>query len=283
MLREDKELAGRSRIASGQTLPWASSPPPATPVVDDAAFLGFPEDGEHRQSKSGSGGRELRGLLLFDFDGTLYRGDAPFRFYAREIAQAMASSQRDTYLNQVHAHLDGQPGVVAGDNWEAVVKLALPYVQDGETFNNAFLATRTYMMSDECELEVPVELRRFLDRARGQVVLAVASNSPEQAALPLLDKLALLQSFDIVRHSTGKPAGLLPLADDIIEQYGLNPRLVMSIGDHYVNDIAPALERGWVTAHISPRGYHPGPSTYQGRQLEDVLPYARAWLATAAD
>lgn len=224
----------------------------------------------------------MRGLLLFDFDGTLYRGDAPFRFYAREIARAMSGKHRKTYLSQVEAHLGGQTGVVAGDNWEAVVKLALPYVQDPDLFNDAFLATRTYMMSEECELEVPPDLRRFLSRAHGRVVLAVASNSPEQAALPLLDKLGLRDSFDTVRHSTGKPAGLLPLADELIDQYGLNPRLVMSIGDHYVNDIAPALERGWITAHISPRGYHPGPSTYQGRQLEDVLPYARAWVSAVA-
>jgi FMN phosphatase YigB (HAD superfamily) len=218
----------------------------------------------------------VHGLVVFDLDGTLYRGDAPFRFYAETIARSMRPEDRMPYLDKVRRHLDGEAGVVAADNWEAVVTLAGE--MEAERIVEAFRATRAFMMTDECPLEVPEGLVALLRDAGGRVVRAVASNSPEDAAVPLLGKLGLTGYFDVVRHSAGKPDGLLLFADEIIAAWKLPPTRVMSVGDHYRNDIAPARARGWVTAHISPRGYHPGPADYTGRRLEDVLPGIRAWI-----
>jgi FMN phosphatase YigB (HAD superfamily) len=218
----------------------------------------------------------VRALLLFDFDGTLYRGDAPFRFYAECIARHMVEPDRAGYLARVERHLQGEDGVVAADNWEAVVKLAA--IDDPDLLNGAFLETRTFMMSADCPLEVPEGLVEVLEGAKGRVLRAVASNSPEAAAIPLLKKLGLLHHFDAIRHSAAKPVGLTVFADQLIATHGLSPALVMSVGDHYRNDIEPARARGWVTVHISPRGYHPGPAAHQGRRLEDVLPAIQAWV-----
>ena len=221
----------------------------------------------------------MQRLLLFDFDGTLYRGDDPFRFYARAIAARMSGPDRRNYLEAVDAHLIGTRTVEAGDHWEALVSLAQPMIQDPNLLQEAFMETRGYMMTDACQLEVPRDLVTFLTDIKGRVILAVASNSPDQAARPLLDKLGLTPFFDWIRPQAQKPGGLIPLVTEIFG--GDNAKAagsVFSVGVNYRNDIAPAQEKGWLTAYISPYGYRPGPSTVVGGQIEDVLPDLRRWI-----
>lgn len=223
----------------------------------------------------------MNALILFDFDGTLYCGDAPFRFYADVIAREMAPQDHDHYLHLVEQHLNGVPGVVAGDNWEAVVQLSSPFLPEdryADLWNHAFLETRQYMLQDTCPLEVSSDLRRFLQEMQGRVTLACASNSPAEAAFPLLERLGLLSFFDHVTPSAGKPAGLISAAESL---WGgpADPQLTASVGDNYRNDIAPALADGWFTAHISPHGYFPGPSTVHGHVIEEVLPSLYEWVA----
>ena len=219
----------------------------------------------------------MQRLLLFDFDGTLYRGDDPFRYYAKTIAKHMAPEDRARYEKLVTAHLQGHAGVVAGDNWEAVVKLAEPYVPDHEVWQQSFLETREYMMSPDCRLEVPAALIDFLPQVRAKVHVVVASNSPENAARPLMEKLGLITYFDRIYSQANKPEGLIALVEEIMGTRDFDPLLVYSVGDNYLNDIAPAVQRGWLTAHISPHEYFPGPSTIHARNLEDVLPHVTKW------
>lgn len=220
--------------------------------------------------------------MMFDLDGTLYRGDDPFRYYAQVVSRQMEPSDRAVYLAKVEAHLGGDPHVIDADTWQAVVRLATPYVEDPEVCQQAFVPTRQYMLSPECQMDVAPELKPFLDKARGRMLLALVSNSAEEAAVPLLHKLDLLEAFDVVRTAVGKPAGLLETADLLVAQHDLNPLVVMSIGDNYTNDIAPAQERGWTTVHVSPHGYFPGPSTYQVRQVEDAFPAIWRWVEEQA-
>ncbi len=219
-----------------------------------------------------------RGLLLFDFDGTVYRGDAPFRAYASHIAEALREPDRQTYLGRAARQLAGVRKVEAGDYWQAMARLAKPYHLDRATLQEAFMKTRAYMMTDACRLEVPGALPSFLARARPRVIVALASNSPEETCLPLLQKLGLHDAFHVVRPGAGKPEGLLPLIAELEEQFQIPPGQVMSVGDHYGNDIAPARSAGYRTAYITPGDYFPGPVDLAGRRLEDVLPGVEEWV-----
>ncbi|NMP23181.1 HAD family hydrolase [Sulfobacillus harzensis] len=224
----------------------------------------------------------MHGLILFDLDGTLYQGDAPFRFYAKTIARHMASEDQHRYLDQVESHLNGRERLVAGDNWEAVVQLAEPYLADDDLWQQAFVETRIFMNGEQCELEVPDALRQLLRELRSKITLACVSNSPPEAAIPLLQRLDLYCLFDQVTPSANKPNGLIQHARELWNGQ-LVPERTLSVGDNYRNDIAPALEAGFATAHISPRGYFPGPSIARGYALDDVIPFIRSWVTRLSE
>jgi FMN phosphatase YigB (HAD superfamily) len=220
------------------------------------------------------------GLLLFDFDGTLYRGDDPYRFYAEQLAAEMPPPARRRYLEEVDAHLLGHAPHAGGDNWRAVVQMSLPYLPDTPATTaamvEAFVKTRAYMREDACRLEVPPLLFSFLERIRSRVVVAVASNAPED--MPLFERLGLAGRFDTVLWEANKPSGLVSLVENLLHLHNMEGAPVCSIGDNYENDIAPALAQGWTTAHISPRGSFIGPANIQGTTLEAALPHVEEWV-----
>ena len=240
----------------------------------------------------------MKKLMIFDFDGTLYRGDEPFRYYARLAAQAMPSNTAQKYLQNLEFYLQGRFPLDVEDPWEAVVALGQALLQgtaandsatsaevaattERDFWEAAFLKTRDYMLEDLCPLEVPPALVEFLKDARGLATLVVASNSPPQATIPLLAKLQLSDYFDMIQTETNKPIGLLPLVgrldpDDVIPKY-----LIMSVGDNYRNEIAPARQAGWQTAYINPRNEFRGPCTHQGRTIEELIPALQAWLTSS--
>lgn len=220
----------------------------------------------------------MKPLIVFDLDGTLYRGDDPFRCYAGVVSRKMAPKDARVYHEAVEAHLAGVPGIVEGDNWEAVVMLARNYLGDDPVLKEAFHEVRDFMLSPGCRLEVPAGLRGFLQEWQERAEFVCVSNSQQNSAVPVLEKLGLLPAFDKVFAQARKPEGLTAIAETLLGENGSGGE-VLSVGDNYVNDIAPALEKGWAAAHISPRGYFPGPSTYQGRTMEDVLPGIQHWLA----
>lgn len=217
------------------------------------------------------------GLILFDFDGTLYRGDEPFRIYARELAAYLPPQQRDAYLEQVSQHLNGVQRVAAGDNWEAVAKLVGSHPIEDEGWTTAFSKTRQRMMDKTCALEVPLGLPEFLQEMKGRVRLGCATNSPWEAAVPLLTRLGIAEYFDAIIPSAHKPQGLMKAAQQC---WGgpVDAARALSVGDNYGNDIAPAVQSGWSTAYISPWGDKAGPCTFFGTSLEELLPTLREWV-----
>ncbi len=218
-------------------------------------------------------------VIIFDLDGTLYRGDAPYWYYAEQVSRFLPSEVGQAYLKRVKDHLTGKQPVEASDNWEAVVRLMEPFGEtlDPDQWQDAFMATRRYMLSGQCPLELPFGLKPFLHDLKGQVILAVASNSPDEAAWPLLEQLGLTELFDVIKTAAGKPEGLVTLVSEIThDDYA--PDQIFSIGDHYNNDIVPGIQHGWITGHISPRRIFPGPATYQVTALEELYSPIQTWV-----
>ncbi|MDH6109719.1 FMN phosphatase YigB (HAD superfamily) [Kitasatospora sp. MAP12-15] len=242
-------------------------------------------------------------VLVTDFDGTLYRGDAPIRYYAGQAAAGLAPLERaellagvEHYLVEGVAAADRATDAVqaeafraAADGWEVVAELGrrrhglqLPRL------NAAFAATRAHMATSACALEVPAGYAELLSDLRADGVRVVlATNSPAAGLDELLDRLQLRPLVDEVVSSTGKPAGLerllrreLGLPEEADGQYaGAAAARVLSIGDHWRNDIAPAAALGAPCAYIDRFGRADGPATAAAAHIEDLLPALRAWAA----
>ncbi|MEU6170563.1 HAD family hydrolase [Streptantibioticus parmotrematis] len=248
-------------------------------------------------------------VLVTDFDGTLYRGDAPIRHYAAHAARALPATARTAMLAAVDRYLElGSPTAAlrsanpaeadvlrrAIDGWDVVAQLGLRvHALTLDTLNAAFDATRVHMATDACELEVPGGYRDLLTALRGAGVRVVlATNSPAAGLDTLLDRLELRPLLSMVVSSTAKPEGLRrllraelgpgvdggPASGAVGENHPTRePGALFAVGDHWTNDIEPAVELGVPTGYIDRFGRADGPATAIAPDIEGLLPALRAW------
>ncbi len=230
-----------------------------------------------------TGGGPARAVLVFDLDGTLYRGSAQAERYGRELERAVAREKASAFRREVDAYLAGETLAPGYDDWDSLARIARRFEADPGGMQQAFLRTRSFMLSGRCALEVPAGLSEFLEEVRGRVFRLAVSNSPASSVDPLLTKLGLLSCLDRTEASAHKPQGFIMRVEGALREAGLLGAPVLSIGDHLRNDIEPAREAGWDTAYIRSRPDFPaGASTYEGPSVEALLPDLRAWVLTRA-
>ncbi len=222
-------------------------------------------------------------IVVMDLDGTLYRGAAPYRYYARRIADSLPEERRGEYLQAVERFLAGESRVQAADGWEAAVVLAGGPAGNSSGFSQAFLETRRFMLEKRCELEIPFGMTEFLAQARRRARLVLVTNTPAEYVFPLLQRLGLGSNFDEVCCGAEKPSRLGPRLTALAEVFGLAPQAVLSVGDHFLNDIAPALTAGCTTAYLDPYGIGPsGQTTFESPDFEGLAEPLSNWLASTA-
>jgi FMN phosphatase YigB (HAD superfamily) len=226
----------------------------------------------------------MTAVLVWDLDGTLYRSAAACLHYACGIAETLGDDRRAGYLAAVERYLAGEGGIDAADGWEAAVRLAGGARGASRAFGEAFAATRAYMLTEDCDLEVPAGLPALLERLEGRVRRVLASNTPAYGVLPLLERLELAGLFDEISCDSAKPLGFARRLRAYAEMYDLPPGAVLSIGDHFANDIAPALEAGCATAYVDPFGVGPrGRAALEAPRFEELLAPVEAWVAARVE
>ncbi|HWG28161.1 HAD family hydrolase [Actinospica sp.] len=234
-------------------------------------------------------------VLVVDFDGTVYRGDEPVRRYARRIAEALPAGQAEHYLGVFERYL--AEGVAAAkQSTDTVEAAALREAVDGwgaahslaqrchgvppDVTEAAFRLSRQDMLDPGCELEVVTPLVAALSALRGSVRVLLATNSPRPGLDELLDRMGVAAAFDGLVPGAAKPDGLRrllrsELGDDLRDR----PWRLFSLGDHYFNDLAPAVEIGGAAGYIDRFGRADGPATAQAPVVERLLPAIHAWVA----
>jgi FMN phosphatase YigB (HAD superfamily) len=236
-------------------------------------------------------------VLVSDFDGTLYRGDDPIRRFASGAAEGLPSAARTALLDAVDRYLEhgiraaedaADPTEAAAlhasiDAWDAVQLVAVRcHDVPRETLDAAFYATRAYMTTDACVLEVPDGYRELLSDLRAEGIRVVlATNSPPDGLAELLDRLGVRPLLDEVVSSTGKPAGLdRLLRAELGDGTTVAPEDAargFAIGDHWRNDVGPARELAVPSGYIDRYGRADGPATAAAPDIEGLLPALRAW------
>jgi FMN phosphatase YigB (HAD superfamily) len=222
---------------------------------------------------------QFRAAIVFDLDGTLYRGNEPYRYYAREISRTLPVAEREHYLAAMEAYLCQESSIEASDGWEAAVVLAGRPRGASMAYADAFAATRRYMTTSECQLEVPKGLGDLLVELRDRVRLVLASNTPAAFVFPLLARLEALYWFHEISCQSEKPDRFAGRLKGVSATLEIPLDHVMSVGDHFVNDIRPAVELGCATAYIDPYGIGPKHvAAFHAATVEEVLDPLRLWV-----
>ena len=234
-----------------------------------------------------------RPILVVDFDGTVYRSDAPVRYYAERIAEALDARDARAYLDAFERYLvrgvaaageyAGGVGAVlasAEDAWSAVQGLAWNvYGVDTATTQAAFLDTRLAMLRDDFEVAPVPALVDALAELGGRIRIVLATNSPEAGLAPLLDRLGVAGLFAEVVPGARKPEGLREWMTAALA--GRPAAGLFSLGDHYRNEIEPAMAIGAAAGYIDRFGRADGPATASAPRVEDLLPAIRAWAESS--
>ncbi|NUP52673.1 MAG: HAD family hydrolase [Catenulispora sp.] len=229
-------------------------------------------------------------LLVVDFDGTVYRDDGPVRFYAEHAAATLPGPARIWMLDRFEAYLASGVAAAAGardeaeaavlrsavDAWGAAAGLGALHGVTGAALEEAFLASRKHMLTPECAVAAIPALVEAFEQLRGRVRIVLATNSPAEGLAPLLDRLGVTGLFDGVLSGANKPDGLRRwIAGQLAERPAVE---LFSLGDHYFNEIEPAMAVGARAGYIDRFGRADGPATVTAGAVEDVLPGIFAWV-----
>jgi|YelNatPaOPRAMG01_1025707.scaffolds.fasta_scaffold10065_6 FMN phosphatase YigB (HAD superfamily) len=220
----------------------------------------------------------MRKVVVFDFDGTVIQGDQPYYRCAEIIAQQIPSSEADAFLSRVRAALSHSIPFPGEDGWNLLSNLSREYISS-DAFRAAFHETRKEMLEKEEMIYMPDSVTLLLRRIKPYAVLALASNSPPAYVEPVVRRYSLDSYFSYVRPSAQKPAGFEYMVRQIISNEKLpDDCKILSVGDHYINDILPAVESGWDGAFVNPFGLDPRKSTVSARTIEELSDWIIDWV-----
>lgn len=212
----------------------------------------------------------VNSLLLFDFDGTIALGDGPVLAYAQHIAEALADG--DGFVDGIRTLLDAADGA-ALDGYDAVRRAAEERGADAALLSAAYLASRRQLATADAPVSAPDGLAVFLADAAPYAERMLVTNAPGIRIADALDVLGLAGLFDRVVTDARKPAGL----DTVLAALPADTR-VLSIGDIWRNDLAPAHARGHATALIGGFADPEARPTYRAATFAELIPQLECWL-----
>ena len=216
--------------------------------------------------------------VLFDFDGTVVLGHGPVRAYAGAVARRISAADASRFLEEFDAALDPMTEDVL-DGYDLVRLVAERHGVDAATLGDAYLESRMQLGTAAVPVSAPEGLGAFLERVGGLAHRVLVTNAPATRIPETLAMLGLAHGFDEIRTEAGKPAGLEAIIDELLE---VGP--VLSVGDIWANDLAPAYARGAATALVAPAGIVPWDAnpTFRAEHLPELYDDMAAWLAEAS-
>lgn len=187
--------------------------------------------------------RERRGALSVGL-GYDPVADELFRFAGDLVTHRLSWDGEETAVSEAVPRFAFENFV--GDWWQLLMVLATHFGISRVDQDAAFAATRAWMGSDEIQLRQDPDLPQNLATLASKVRQLVAmSNSPEQSVHNVLSELSIADCFDQIVPNASKPDGLAAFLSSL-----RNPGSVLSVGDHYINDIESALHGGALAVYI---------------------------------
>ncbi|KAA0546136.1 HAD family hydrolase [Bacillus sp. BGMRC 2118] len=138
--------------------------------------------------------------------------------------------------------------IAIGDGWWLPFVAAMHYgVSDTIASYNR---TKEFMVTDQFQLTKTPGLKQGLLELKETKKLVLCTNSDLDDALRLLKELELDTIFEHILPSSMKPAKTEELFKRLLTQYDVEPHEAISIGDNFINEIAPALKLGMKAVYI---------------------------------
>lgn len=248
-------------------------------------------------------------LVLFDFDGTLYDSEAHFDTYIDLIGTHLNDAQAKQ-LRKLYERTRAGEGVLRigewydpesqvskpadathpsnrkyylGDYWWLIHTLGHRLGVTDEQLIDSFFRTRDYMMTHTDEIHLVVGLKEWLQTVakRQKPIAILATNSPEPDSVAILQQLGVYPYFTEMIYNARKPTHMPQILEHVSTTYQVPPNRMLCVGDHYYNDIDPALQFGADTLFINRhRVSHPHNSTYEVHTSEALMEYLTDILAT---
>ncbi|WP_061965317.1 HAD family hydrolase [Demequina aurantiaca] len=216
--------------------------------------------------------------IVFDFDGTLALGLGPLKAYARCVSELVEASRRDS----VEAALDAAIVEFSRsteryrDAYDAVRQASLALGIDDELLSRGYMASRELLATEAAPVISPTGLRGFLESLPSHVTVTMVTNAPD---IRITEALRALDVGDLIGArvcSARKPAGIEAVVRDALR---LGP--VLSVGDIYEFDLAPALELGADAALVGDTsGRYTDRVTMAGATLADLYPAISSWATS---
>ncbi|WP_017726829.1 HAD family hydrolase [Halalkalibacterium ligniniphilum] len=117
---------------------------------------------------------------------------------------------------------------------------------------SSYLATKAYMVTDAFQLTPLPGLKEGLLFLKEKTNIVLLTNSDREDVQRLLKELHLTGVFEHIITSAKKPSRTKDLFEQLLSLYKANPKESVSIGDNFLNEIAPALSLGMNGIYITP-------------------------------
>ncbi|NIK11605.1 HAD family hydrolase [Alkalibacillus almallahensis] len=141
--------------------------------------------------------------------------------------------------------------VPIGDGWWPPYAIARHFGLSPDTIQDSYNKTKKQMSELDGFLQQTPGLKDYLASIVNDYTLIVCTNSDEVDAQRLLEFLELEEYFTELIPSAKKPVYSKAIFEDVLHRYQVAPEKAISIGDNFMNEIAPALQLGmsalWLT------------------------------------
>jgi HAD superfamily hydrolase (TIGR01509 family) len=177
----------------------------------------------------------------------------------------LSAEERTNYYNSPIS-FDFDSMIAIGDGWWLPNVCARHFgVVDTQT---AYHHTKEYMATDQFTLTKIPHLKSSLLHLKTKKNTVLLTNSQDDDVARLLHLLDLEGTFDHIITVARKPQHTLNHFSDLMEKYKVSPEQCLSVGDNFINEIAPAVKIGMKTILID--CYSLSYPEYQGIKVSSI-------------
>ncbi|WP_202081071.1 HAD family hydrolase [Caldalkalibacillus salinus] len=161
---------------------------------------------------------------------------------------------------------DFETMMAIGDGWWLPNACARHFgVNDTDT---AYVKTKEYMAAEQFSLTRIPGLREGLLHLKQKRDIVLVTNSDPDDVGRLLDRLDLDDIFEDRVTVAKKPQYTKNHFSQLLKEYDVRPHEAISIGDNYINEIAPAIQLGLKTIFID--AYNSNYPEYKGVKVDSI-------------